>query len=446
MTSATEGSQSPMQPAWPVDGAETQLWRGPARVTGQTRHRPTEVVVTWRPELAVRYRQRADDAEGLSLLFGPDPAEPALSPADSGTVPVTPTDGTHQGRIPRLTWGNDTAVHRLRVHLTNFPDVLLPDPLASDGARWRGTVTVAGGPWQLRIDRRHEAGELIKTVRAELTYASTHIAELTRLDGAALSSKELSSALNCIHHLCSFARAAWVAPMLPVGYDAHDQQVWWEATPRFCTAGLGRGISWLDPHDGQGFAEAAGRWLELWQDPLWQEILRLAVIYCLEANRQGQADPSFLEVKYTMAQAALELLAWAILHQDPTTSADTQPWQDGGPYAAENNLRALLEATEIPRSVPDELPAVQRFVADSAQWTDAAPVVPWLRNQVAHPKRRPGGAGLPLAVVQQGWRLACWYVELVLLWRLGYHGDISCSRLTPGVWAGQTQPVPWART
>ncbi len=39
--------------------------------------------------------------------------------------------------------------------------------------------------------------------------------------------------------------------------------------------------------------------------------------------------------------------------------------------------------------------------------------------------------------------LACWYVELVLLRRLGYTGRIS-NRLEPDHWVGQTVPAPWA--
>lgn len=443
MTPAADESQTPLRPAWPVDAAETRLWRGSARVTGQTHLRDTEVVVTWKPELAIRYRQDPH-REDLGLSFGSEPRERGLSLVDWGvTVPVMPTDGIHQGRVPDLSWGSPSDVHRLRMHLTNFPDIRLPGWLTTEGAGWLGTVTVSAGPWILRVDRRREASELSKEVRANLRYAVTHIAELTRRDAALLTPDEVSTALSCIHSLCSFARAAWVAPMLPVGYDGDGEPTWWQATPRFCTAGLGRGISWLDPHDGQGFAEAAGRWLKLWQDPLWQDVLRLAVIYYLEANRQGQADPGFLEVKYTMAQAALELLAWAILHQDPTTSGSARSWKNGGPGAAEYNLRGLLERIGISQTVPTELPALQQFLDADPQLTDAASILPRLRNDVAHPKRRPGAAGRPPQIVQEGWQLACWYVELVLLWRLGYHGQISRSRLTPGVWAGETTPVPW---
>ncbi|MGH8966172.1 MAG: hypothetical protein ACRDXB_12705, partial [Actinomycetes bacterium] len=163
-----------------------------------------------------------------------------------------------------VAWGEDEQVHRLWFHLTNFPGVLLPGVLGiPDGAWWRGTIAVEGGPWMLRLDTRRETSELIKRLKAPDTYAVTHIGELSRADGGPFGVGELQEALNCIHFLFSFARAAWVAPMLPVGFDQGDVPVWWQVSARWCTAGLGRGVTWLDRHDGAGLAEVARLWLEL---------------------------------------------------------------------------------------------------------------------------------------------------------------------------------------
>lgn len=197
-----------------------------------------------------------------------------------------------------MTWGDDEQVQRVRFHLTNFPDVLLPGLLgAPDGAWRRGTLTVGGGPWTLRLDTRRETREIVKRLKTQGVYAVTHIGELSRADSGPFGAGELQEALTCIHFLFSFARSAWTAPMLPVGFDQSGVPVWWQAGACWCTAGLGRGVTWLDRHDGAGLGEVAHLRLELWQDTLWRQVLRRVVIYYVEANRQGHGAPSFLEVK-----------------------------------------------------------------------------------------------------------------------------------------------------
>lgn len=100
-----------------------------------------------------------------------------------------------------------------------------------------------------------------------------------------------------------------------------------------------------------------------------------AVIYYLEANRQGCDAPSFLEVKYTMAQAGLELLAWAILNEDPITAAESGPWHRGKGAAAKN-VRELLIWAGIPSGVPAELPELTQELRAHEGWKDAAHLVP----------------------------------------------------------------------
>lgn len=135
-------------------------------------------------------------------------------------------------------------------------------------------------------------------------------------------------------------------------------------------------------------------------------------------------------------------LAWAILEEDPITAAELGSWHQGNGAAAKN-VCELLTWSGIPSAVPVELPDLAQELQEHKEWQDAAPLVPWLRNQVVHPRLRDGRFGPKREVVVAGWDLACWYVELVLLRRLGYTGRIS-SRLAVGHWVGQTVPSPWA--
>jgi hypothetical protein len=151
--------------------------------------RETELAVTWQPELVVHFRQEPDDVEDLKLFLDAEHGEVRLRLPVFGIDTPAILDGTaSDGRLTEVVWGDDEQVHRVRFHLT-----------------------------------------------AQGTYAVTHIGELARADGGLFGAGELQQALTCIHFLFSFARAAWSAPMLPVGFNRGGVPVWRQAIACYST-------------------------------------------------------------------------------------------------------------------------------------------------------------------------------------------------------------------
>ncbi len=438
------GSLTPLAPAYPLDGEETLVWEGDGVLSSSGQTELTQVLVRWDPATELLFRQPDADSDELAAFQAFEPQTTLRLEGFDEEIPVLlRSHAPASGRIAHLSWGDAGRVRKVRFHLTNFPNVLLPLSLHqkdADGERyWRGSMLAEGGRWELRLDARPELKDLATAIEERQTFAVTHIGQLSRRDGETFSSDEIDSALRCLLALFSFGRGAWSAPMLPVGFDDRSARVWWNAGSVFCTAGLVRGLSWLDSHDGDGFQQVAGQWMDLWEEPQWRVALDRAVMYYTEANRQGVGHPSFLEIRYTLAQAGLELMAWTILKQE---ASEERPAWVKGPGAAPTNLRNLLMWAGIPQEVPPELPALEALKQDHG-WDDAAHVPSWLRNQIAHPKPRPEAAGPAHDVLWQGTQLAVWYLELLLLRRLGFNGRYGC-RLETERWAGQTRPVPWA--
>ena len=132
-----------------------------------------------------------------------------------------------------------------------------------------------------------------------------------------------------------------------------------------------------------------------------------------------------------MLQAALELLAWQHFILDGNAPAPKEflkkPASDG--------MDLLLQAHGIPSNIPTELTdllnaAVQR------QWHSGPKALAGVRNQLVHPGRHGG------APYYDAWRLAEWYVELVLLHMLSFEGEYS-NRIKHH-WVGEVERVPWA--
>lgn len=443
-TRAAPSEKSPLGPAHPLDEEETILWEGDGQLSSQDQAERTRLILRWKPDVEIVFHQPDVSSDELAVFATVErDTRLRLLEEDIEVRVLLRNMSPPMGLISGINWGSSDDVRRLRFHQVNFPNVLLPTALHESTpereAYWRGSMTAHGGPWRLRLDTRRDISNVIQRIQEDQSYGVTHIGELSRGDGQPFSGEaEIRSGLRCLLALFSFCRGAWSAPMLPVGYDNQNDPVWWSAGSVFCTAGLVNGLSWLDPHDGEGLQEVASLWMELWHDPLWAQALDRATMYYTEANRQGLAHPSFLEIRYTLAQAGLELMAWTILRQE--AEATTPGWATGRD-AAPKNLRNVLSWAGISVDVPPELPALEDLRMEKG-WDDAAHVPSWLRNRIAHPKVRAASSGPAHDVLWQGTQLAIWYLELLLLRRLGYNGSYGC-RLETDRSAGQTRLVPW---
>jgi hypothetical protein len=429
------------------------LWEGGTRLLTHERSRPGRVLLRWGPRMDVVFEQDEVDegsssgsssAEDIETFLRSQDNDVQVELAELGVTPGLSMTRTFPaaGLLTSVQVGDASQVTSLRFHLVNFPQLELLPHVLDEGSPYsrRGRLEFEGGGWRVRLDQRREIKQLRGEVREVGGYAITHVGAIDRTDGAAFPNGDVKDVLRALQILFSFARGAWTSPMLPVGYNGRDERVWFQWLAMHVSAGE-QSWSWLDKFHPESLREVGARFLELWPNPVWRDALPKAVNFLLEANRQGGSAPSFLEVRYTWAQAGLEGLALAILREDPVTSSDTPAWAHGS-GAAEKNIRALLEWVEV-TDIPEQLTAL-RSRAKQMKWPDAAPALPWMRNKVIHPK--PAKPGDPTNEEElEGVLLATWLIELVLLRRLGYTGEYA-PRLVLGRWQGSTIAVPWART
>jgi hypothetical protein len=107
-------------------------------------------------------------------------------------------------------------------------------------------------------------------------------------------------------------------------------------------------------------------------------------------------------------------------------------------------LRRLIEVSEIPIDVPPSLTALcQRPAAAGSAWSGPE-VLADVRNWLVHPTKLSKNLAAPTKQeLIEAWQLATWYLELAILYQLGYTGSYS-TRLVLGGWEGTVEPVPWA--
>lgn len=172
---------------------------------------------------------------------------------------------------------------------------------------------------------------------------------------------------------------------------------------------MSRVVTWFDAHHGDSLAEVVPRSLELYEDPGRTETFHSALYWYLRATGLAAG----VDGGIILLQAALERLSWQRFVLDREALS-----QDGFTrLAAEDQIRLLLESCRIPMTIPSGLGQLLK-IAKELNWNDGPKALTAVRNQLVHPKE---GRKLPFP---DAWKLAEWYVELVLLHMLGSRASI----------------------
>lgn len=161
---------------------------------------------------------------------------------------------------------------------------------------------------------------------------------------------------------------------------------------------------------------------------MWKDPIILAIHWYLDANAGSVA----IEAKVVLACTALELLSWNYLVNEKRKLSSGEFNKNN----AKNNVRLLLELMRIPVDIPNELSELKTVGADGPE------ALFNIRNRIVHPPSRPNARPItayPTEARRQALVLGLWYLELVILHLLNYHGHYW-PRYSP---QKLTEPVPW---
>jgi hypothetical protein len=254
---------------------------------------------------------------------------------------------------------------------------------------------------------------------------------VTRSDGSTFDGKAADDVLAMLQYALSFAAGYWIGEVLPVGSGSDGEMLWthWGA-PHVGRAQ--RGSGWWNDCRPEDLAELVGRFGKLWRRPAPTDPLRFAVTSSILANESG-----FVEQRLITAIAALEHLSWT--HEVLEHGKDERGWRKSGPKRLRRQLVRMKVDPTFTTNPGRE--SISRY-GQGLGHHDLAESVMEVRNRVVHPK--PGhDVYADTGVLREAWRLATFWLELTILHRLGFAGQVS-DRGIPGRWAGTSEAVPWA--
>lgn len=323
---------------------------------------------------------------------------------------------------------------RVVVHWVSLPWILPAEALHEEQGSWAGHWEAQGAGWSMAMSSRADIGRVLPLMKQSHHFGVTYTGELRRVDGSSFDESSAADALYGWQVALSFALGRWVAPALPVGFDAVNRRAWEQWAPWRCDETSGY-LSWWDSQNGDDLKDFVACFLDAWCDlrASRRDLVWHVCHHLIAANHSSTT----LEARIMLVQATLEYLSWVkyVLSGARSKRKHTKDKH------AHDHLRELLAAAGIPKNIPAALPALQQFATDEGL-ADGPEVVTRVRNRLVHPK----DAREPYRIqhlVHQAWELSMQYGELLLLHELGYRGRF-CRRVPPRQWAHAREPVPWA--
>jgi hypothetical protein len=303
-----------------------------------------------------------------------------------------------------------------------------------DGSCAVHRLALKGGGWKVALDAVAGLKEVTSFLSANGGYGVTQVGRLEREDGAPFTAAEGLPVLHALGWYLSFAAGRWTGPCLPVGFDANGRNVW-EVWDHARTASFERRQCWVDSNHGEHVEDPFPGFLKLWLDEDWEEVVRLAVHWYVEASAQAGS----IEGSIVLTQTAFELLASSVL-------VESERWLSADGYeklAASDRIRLLFHWAQVPVEIPARLRALTAL-GKAENWPDAPTAMTMIRNTITHPtrKNREKFGKHPGAARTEAWWLGLWDLELCLLRLFGYRGTYA-NRITQA-FAGEIERIPWA--
>ena len=309
----------------------------------------------------------------------------------------------------------------MRFGILNFPPFYGSNDKWKDlcgGSRRLGSAEMRFDEYHMQITENDNFSENRKLLRQQDGFAVTHTGKIRHLNGATVSAETMKDILRSVRAFLSFCRGApcgltLVKATLPSGEERLMQWGTTHTEPWLC--GYPR---WLPKIEGGDvLAELFPKFYALCRDSNWKTTASTVIDWYLNAN----ASP--FHVGIILAQAALESLSY----------------REIGEYSgpAHRGIANSLSAMGISTDVPTACGGLSRWISFLQSEGKMAIIngphsITTIRNDLVHADKRLGN--IPWDAQMDALTLAQWYIEVMLLRRLGHDGPYRnrISDSTPG--------------
>jgi hypothetical protein len=403
---------------------------------------------SWLPNMNVRFEGTAvkQSLETMKLLNERTINEVYISGSLIGKFEKTNT--TYQfdssstiieGRIRKsITGDKSVSVTKINFTVANLRDFIGDSTKEEDNEKIQITnsrLTFENDEYSITIDKLKNYEDLKKSLKSKGGYLILYAGELIKKNSS-ISFKESDDVLRCFSVFLTFINGRRTSPVLRKGiYE--DSTIWTDYTP-YIVDSYTPVLTWPQAHSIKGLNELWQSFYKLWKAE--RDFLTTAIHWYTESNLLK----GFTEGSIIMAQTALELIYnWLLIENKKLLVG-----KDADNISAANKIRLLLAQLNVPNSVPSGLVHLHSFIENDREIIDAPECFVQIRNALVHAQgeKRKKLTKIPPAVKFETLQLGIWYIELALLYVLGFDQKYF-NRCFGSKWVGDgEESVPWHKT
>jgi hypothetical protein len=394
------------------------------------------ITFTWFPEKGAKFQtdQIIEESHPVPSINMSSPCEIYINNLLFGKGWVTSfTDMSFlSGFCSRAILG-DPGIKITRVRFS-IPNLLLADgekikKTYPDSIRFfHGRQLFEHGPFSIVIDKSDKFDSLQKELKKAGGYLFTCGGEITSKKGS-FSLNDIEDLLLSFQNFISFVNGRVTSIYFLKG--EHEDEIIWEDFTNYTCEPFKEVTRWSNVAGLFGLNDIWINFSTMWKDADKKDFLLYAIHWYLNGNAHyGSTEGSIIFV-----QTGLELVYnWFLIEQKKLILGN-----DASSLSASNKIRLILSQLSIPREIPVEsknlkaLPDVE----------DGAEVFTLIRNALVHgqEKKRRDLRDIGYLERFEALELGLWYLELSLLYIIGYDGKYN-NRIKRG-WFGLGETLPW---
>lgn len=353
---------------------------------------------------------------------------------DSTLIPLLPGTTKVILRLalqPTTVKNDNRLVKQLKFPILNFPPITTKQSkcvLKNRHINYVPYIRINMPDWDLEISGEDNLKDIWKILQEKRMMGITYEGQITCQSKNGFTVEEAKRLLNALRIFLSFFRGANCGFPWIVGVDDHDQTSW-----------VRWGSHYVDPWNNQHSVFKHVHWndthsklfLKFWekydQGNGWDKTLRKSISWYLLSN-----NTSTIDVGIILAQVALERLSFQILNRSRKKGELTAQF-----------IHKAFEEYEIETMIPPSCNRLKMQQKNSSNFENGIDAVVKVRNNFIHPDNQLNSFSIEAS--SEIFRLVKWYIEMLLLKIMGYHGKYN-SRLISRFDSNTSSPfVPWAK-
>ncbi|HEU5292485.1 MAG TPA: hypothetical protein VFU05_17680 [Cyclobacteriaceae bacterium] len=295
-------------------------------------------------------------------------------------------------------------------------------------------VALENEEYLIQLDKAENYEEIKRSLDSQGGYILLYSGSIVSKKGT-MSFADVRDIVHQLHFFLSFLNGRKSSPLFLQA--SFDHEVKWSDFTPYIVDQYKSVVSWPIRNSIEGLDKLWLNWRTLYKDEAARDVLKSAIHWYLEAN----SNVGYVEGSIILTQTGLELMYnWLIVEKKKIIlGADSEN------LSAANKIRLILNQLRLNPIVPSTLKNLTAFVALNKDIADGPDCFVQIRNAIVHSqqeKRKKLGK-ISLNVRYEALQLGLWYLELCILYEMGFDGKYA-NRTTLQEWAGQgEQKVPW---